>query len=544
MGLELKAEEKSILTLFTGDKNQYIIPPYQRPYSWDVEQCRELFDDLKRAFEDEKTNEYFLGNIVIASSREDKNRLEVIDGQQRLTTLTLLLKALLFFDSKNKKLKNSIWELDDRTDEPKEQRLETMVFQDKDSKFLKEALALEFDNNCNITKKDNQFKKNICYFYTELKFLTDDKLINFVDFVLYDVSILPIQTQGDDKSIARENALKIFETINDRGLPLSDSDIFKAKLFSMALSEKESEKESDKFITEWQELDEQCNNIEYTIDAVFKIYTQIIRGEQKIKTTEVGLRDFFTKKEYSPFNQQDIKYGQVLEDILKIIECISFYQTVIANPTTYPEISKWFQVLKEHRNKYPRTALFVYLYKNKLENNQELVNFCKNLIRLSFDKNIKSKLQFQIYELIIKITFNNLEDYYSNKVKEGDFEYFGVLKNAYALLAFYLQDNQEAISSYKFDKIINSKDIDKLDKSWEKIEFKDYSETLGNILVLDIPKRNIGLKEKINHLKKSNVNEIKDLLLKLENWTYEKYEEREKKLEQRLKLFFERPNEN
>lgn len=540
MGLELKAEEKSILTLFTGDKNQYIIPPYQRPYSWDVEQCRELFDDLKRAFEDETTNEYFLGNIVIASSKEDKNRLEVIDGQQRLTTLTLLLKALLFFDSKNKKLKNSIWELDDRTDEPKEQRLETMVFQDKDSKFLKEALSLEFDNNCNITKKDNQFKKNICYFYTELEYLTGDKLINFVDFILYDVSILPIQTQGDDKSIARENALKIFETINDRGLPLSDSDIFKAKLFSMALSEKES----DKFIAEWQELDEQCNNIEYTIDAVFKIYSQIIRGEQKIKTTEVGLRDFFTKKEYSPFNQKDIKYGQVLEDILRIIDSISFYQTVIAKPTIYPEISKWFQVLKEHRNKYPRTALFVYLYKNKLEDNQELVNFCKNLIRLSFDKNIKSQLQFQIYELIIKITFNNLEDYYSNKVKEGDFEYFGVLKNAYALLAFYLQDNQEAISSYKFDKIINPKDIDKLDKSWENIEFKDYSETLGNILVLDIAKRNIGLKEKINHLKKSNVKEIKELLSNLENWTYEKYEEREKKLEQRLKLFFERQNEN
>ena len=135
MGLELKAEEKSILSLFTGDKNQYVIPPYQRPYSWTEEQCEELFNDLQRAFEDDNTNEYFLGNIVIASSHEDKNRLEVIDGQQRLTTLTLLIKAFLFFDKDNKKLENSIWELDRRTGNRKEQRLQTMVFQERDAQF-------------------------------------------------------------------------------------------------------------------------------------------------------------------------------------------------------------------------------------------------------------------------------------------------------------------------------------------------------------------------------------------------------------------------
>lgn len=219
MGLDLKAEEKSILTLFTGDKNQYIIPPYQRPYSWREEQCRELFEDLKRAFEDDKTDGYFLGNIVIASSREDKNRLEVIDGQQRLTTLTLLLKALLFFDNKNKKLKNAIWELDDRTDEPKEQRLETRVFEDTDSKFLKEALALELDlDTFKVVDKDNQYKKNIFYFYKKFKEFPKKILFEFSDFLLYKVSILPIQTQGDNKEIARRNAIKIFETINTKGI--------------------------------------------------------------------------------------------------------------------------------------------------------------------------------------------------------------------------------------------------------------------------------------------------------------------------------------
>lgn len=541
MGLELKAEEKSIITLFSGDKNQYIIPPYQRPYSWDEEQCGELFDDLFKAFEDEEINNYFLGNIVIASSLEDKKRLEVIDGQQRLTTLTLLLKALLFFDDKNKKLKNSIWELDDRTDEAKEQRLKTMVFEDKDSKFLKESLELSLDSDCKIKKQDNQFKKNICYFYKQLntKKEANKNLQLFADFLLYDVSILPIQTQGNNKDIARENALKIFETINDRGLPLSDSDIFKAKLFSMALNEKKS----DIFITEWKQLDVECSNIDYTIDAIFKIYTHIIRGKAKIKGTEVGLRDFFTKNEYSPFNQEKNKnskgYVKILEDIFKIIECISFYNDVIKDPIQYEEFAPWFQILQEHRNKYPLTALFVYLYQNGFENKKQLVSFCKNLTRLSLDMTMKSQLQFQIYELMIKIMNSEEYEYYSSKIKESDFEYLGILKNAYALLAFYLQENQKVIVSYKFDKIISSKDIKKSNEEWKG----DYTDSLGNMLVIDVVKRrNVTLKEKINSLQKSLLQEIQDLVEKFENWSYEDYQEREKIIRERLLAFFRSSN--
>lgn len=542
MGLELKAEEKSINTLFSGDKNQYIIPPYQRPYSWDEEQCEELLNDLFKAFDDEETHSYFLGNIVIASSLEDKKRLEVIDGQQRLTTLTLLLKALLFFDDKNKKLKNSIWELDDRTDEPKEQRLKTIVFEDRDAKFLQEALELSLDNDCKTTKKDNQFKKNICYFYNELKDKEVKTLQDFADFLLYDVSILPIQTQGNDKDIARENALKIFETINNRGLPLSNSDIFKAKLFSMALNEKKS----DDFIKDWKQLDADCESIDSTIDALFKIYTHIIRGEAKIKGTEVGLRDFFTKNPKSPFYQEkkDEKsslrsYSDVLEILFKIIECISFYKGVIKDPSKYKEFAPWFQILQEHRNKNPLTALFVYLYKNGFDDKHQLLLFCQNLTRLSLDMTIKSQLQFQIYDLISKIMNNEPYEYSSLKIKESDFEYFGVLKNAYALLAFYLQDNQEVISNYKFDKIISSKDTENLDESWKGIN----TDSLGNMLVIDIIKRrNVTLSEKIASLKESPLQEIQALVPKLENWSYANYQERETALRERLLAFFRNPH--
>ena len=64
MGLSLSAEQKFVLEIFSG-KNQYIIPPYQRAYSWTESQCMELIEDLKRAYEENVNEGYFLGNIIM-----------------------------------------------------------------------------------------------------------------------------------------------------------------------------------------------------------------------------------------------------------------------------------------------------------------------------------------------------------------------------------------------------------------------------------------------------------------------------------------------
>ena len=542
MGLELKAEEKSILALFTGDKNQYVIPPYQRPYSWDEEQCRELFEDLKRAFEDEKTSSYFLGNIVIASSNENKNRLEVIDGQQRLTTLTLLLKALLYFDTNNKKLKNSIWELDDRTDEPKEQRLETMVFQDKDSKFLKESLSIEFDGvDCKLSKKDNQYKKNICFFYTELKKLSNNILNKFVDFLLYDVSILPIQTQGENREIARENALKIFETINNRGLPLSDSDIFKAKLFSMALSEHES----DIFIERWSSLYEECQDINYKIDDIFRFYTHIIRaGKEKYKS-EIGLRDFYSQGD-SPFLDKKKKYTDILGDLFDIIESIKFFKKINREPQENQELTKWFQLISLYTNQYPLNTLFVYLYQNKLKIDSQLINFSKELVKFIYAYGATSELKQILWDINNSIIKNELKKFPKPKsIKENKFDSFGMLKKGFALLSLYLNTKQEAIYPYYINRIINSRDKNNLNDSWQNMEYADYIDTIGNMLVLDKNiSRDVKLSSKITVIKKSKIEEIQELSSSLQDWSYNDYLNREESLKQRFKIFFEVLDEN
>ncbi|MDJ1176283.1 DUF262 domain-containing protein [Roseofilum sp. BLCC_M114] len=98
---KLNVDQKTIFDLFSDKKADFLIPDYQRPYAWDEEQCQTLWDDIYLfSFPDnnyeafDENEEYFLGSIV--TYKNEKGKSEVIDGQQRLTTLMLILRA--FYD--------------------------------------------------------------------------------------------------------------------------------------------------------------------------------------------------------------------------------------------------------------------------------------------------------------------------------------------------------------------------------------------------------------------------------------------------------------
>lgn len=544
MALSLTAEQKTIFEIFSG-KNQYIIPPYQRAYSWTENQCIELLEDLKKAYEENKEDGYFLGNIVIAKSIEERNSLEVIDGQQRLTSLTLLMKVLLHFDDTSDDLENAIIIPGGRRDEERKQRLKTNVFIEKDSKFLEEVLKMDFSaDNLKKNKNDNQFRKNIIYFYTEIKeFNKNNNIQEFIDFFLSDVSLLPIQTEDTSPEKAREKALKIFETINNRGLSLSDSDIFKARLYSMALNQLEH----DKFIIKWKELDDECQSIGYSINDIFRFYTHVIRGEENIKTAEIGLREFFAQKEYSPFNKKKISYNKILSDLFKIIDTIRFFKSVTTEPSKYQELTKWFQLISEYTNQYSLSTLIVYLFINGLNNNEDLIKFSKNLVRYSYYQGSTSKVKFYLFEVIIDIVKVKQKEfiYYPEKAKLSDFEYFGKLKKGFSLLSLYLNDKQKAIYPYYFNRIIHSRDTNNLENNWIDLDYSDYVDTLGNMLILDFSiTRDKRLTNKISLLQESNIDEVKSLSPLLYDWKVDYYKNRENILQERLLNFFENPNAN
>ena len=98
---KLNVDQKTISDLLSDKRSDFLIPDYQRPYAWNEEQCQALWDDIfvfsfpnndYEAFDD--NDEYFLGSIV--TFKNDNGKSEVIDGQQRLTTLMLMLRA--FYD--------------------------------------------------------------------------------------------------------------------------------------------------------------------------------------------------------------------------------------------------------------------------------------------------------------------------------------------------------------------------------------------------------------------------------------------------------------
>src|SRR5207248_9860789 len=93
MTTKIEAHERNIGEIFS-DLYQFEIPPYQRPYAWEEEQARELLNDLLDAMDnrDSSGGLYYLGSIVLELPTEAQAR--VIDGQQRLTTLTILLSVL------------------------------------------------------------------------------------------------------------------------------------------------------------------------------------------------------------------------------------------------------------------------------------------------------------------------------------------------------------------------------------------------------------------------------------------------------------------
>jgi uncharacterized protein with ParB-like and HNH nuclease domain len=96
MAKTLEAHDKLIREIFEGSY-QFEVPDYQRPYAWGTEQTDELFNDLLSAMQDARANggmaQYFLGSVVLIKNDRDPQAW-VVDGQQRLTTLTMLFAAL------------------------------------------------------------------------------------------------------------------------------------------------------------------------------------------------------------------------------------------------------------------------------------------------------------------------------------------------------------------------------------------------------------------------------------------------------------------
>ena len=313
----LQVDHKTIIILFSDKKSDFLIPDYQRPYAWEEEHCQTLWDDIFTfAFPDDNyqkfnsDDEYFLGPIVTFKNKDKNDKLEVIDGQQRLTTLMLLLRA--FYDKfKNMKDSNS-----QRTREDISKCIwKTNEFGEADLSVLKINSEVATDNDkeefLNILKtgvvdKDQKsnYADNFRFFQNKIdKFLSEypSYFPYFPARILRNCILLPIEAESQD------TALRIFSTLNDRGLPLSDADIFKAQFYKFFGDKGDKEN----FITQWKELEERCEKIFHPItgtpmDELFTRYMYYVRAKQGIKSsTTEALRKFYERKQYDLLKKEE-----------------------------------------------------------------------------------------------------------------------------------------------------------------------------------------------------------------------------------------------
>ena len=143
MALSLRAEQKSINSIYAGGDEVYVIPNYQRPYSWGKDVCYQLYSDITDAFLSK--DDYFIGNIVMAKGLDDKKRPNVVDGQQRLITLWLFLKVLTLLHPDKNRLQRTlvVQSLLSDNDEP---RINSKVYEHKDQENILTVLKYCVDD--------------------------------------------------------------------------------------------------------------------------------------------------------------------------------------------------------------------------------------------------------------------------------------------------------------------------------------------------------------------------------------------------------------
>lgn len=291
----MEARQISIEDFLSSNKTRFIIPVYQRNYDWKEKNCLQLFEDIKNIGLQSERKSHFMGSIVYVSNSDtdsiDLKEYVIIDGQQRLTTSTLFLKALHDVIG-DKDLKDEILEsflINKRLDEKNKLKLKPIK---KDDEIFKKLLKNDFDTidkNSNIYKNYNFFKNKIQNF-GDLKSL----YLGFKKLFIVHIAL----NRRDD------NPQLIFESINSTGVSLSQSDLIR----NFLLMDKEADEQIELFEKYWFKIEENLTS---------ENISNFIRDYLTVKQNKIPNKDdtyeAFKKFIYSQNMQTEELLGELLE---------------------------------------------------------------------------------------------------------------------------------------------------------------------------------------------------------------------------------------
>ncbi len=241
----MKAKEATLLEFFEQNQtNQFVIPIYQRLYSWKKEQCKQLWDDIIKIGGNDKMNGHFIGSILyVRDDNTHSSPLLIIDGQQRLTTITLLFIAL----------RDHLNDEDEFLEKFSRQKIQNRYLINSDEKGDKKFKLIlsepDRDTLLSLIDKDRRKPSEL-----SLKIMENFKL--FEEWIRKNTNKLETIFKGLEKLMIVWIALKkekddpqlIFESMNSKGIELKQADLIR----NYIIMETEVEKQEDFYNQYWK----------------------------------------------------------------------------------------------------------------------------------------------------------------------------------------------------------------------------------------------------------------------------------------------------
>lgn len=301
----MDAKATTLLGFFEENQNnQFVIPIYQRVYSWEKEQCEQLWDDIIKIGGNDKMNRHFIGFILyVRDGNTHSSPLLIIDGQQRLTTITLLLIALRNHSN----------------DEYKRKKIESYLInnnKDGDKKFR--LILSESDKDTLLSLIDKNKRKPS---EPSVKIVENFKL--FEKWISENTDKLETICKGLEKLMivwialekGKDDPQLIFESMNSKGIELTQTDLIR----NYIIMETEVEKQEDFYENYWRAMEEDFTQNE-------TLFNRFVRHYLTIKTGKIPN----IKKVYEAFKDYQQKEGIEIEDLLKDLQKYCGYFCQIA----------------------------------------------------------------------------------------------------------------------------------------------------------------------------------------------------------------------
>ena len=549
----MEAKKIRILDFIGKGKKTFNIPVYQRNYDWQEENCKKLFTDIENIIKHNEEIEHFLGTVVYVLTKIERDYEEyvLIDGQQRITSISLLLKAL-HEKIISEDTKESIWEqylINKKSPDNIRIRLKPI---ESDSVSYKQLI----DNN------DDSSNSNVCKNYKIFKELLENSHYSAEQIysALYKIELVTIKLEKDKKS---ENPQLIFESLNSTGLSLTQADLIRNYL----LMNSEYEKQTVLYKNFWLKIEIELTN---------KKISDFIRDFLTMKTGKIANKNkvYDDFKEYMRI-QKELNEEAVLEELVTYSKYYNWFLNANSNNEKLNEKLKHFKYLK-NTTVYPLLlSIFedTYYYKKLDEDkllkiidllisyifrrticgyktssiNKVFASIPKKILENQNEKDIYFKIEKNLMERRLETIFPRDEEFKVNFIK------YNFEKNK-ELLRYTLKELEQKVSNnvindtsnlnieYIMPENLNSEwKLELGEKKFENTHL-EYLGTIGNSSLIenDLLRYNKNFKTKKEFYQKSNI-EITRNINNYQVWTDNEIKNRAEQLYEKSKEIWSIP---